>query len=499
MPNRLLRRQGLALGLSVLGFCLFCSARPASAQFSWPKTPAGKQMSALVEALNSGDSPTMQRFIEAHFAQAALQRHSAQERASHLNDVFQDTRGVDLRKIDNSSDFSLEVRGVDRVAGDWVQMRVDLEEAEPHGILGFGLRNSSPPQGFAPAKKWTDSECAQELDAYLKKLLNADLFSGTVLVMHNGKPVYQNAVGLASRAWQQPNRIDTKFNLGSMNKMFTAVSIAQLVEAGKLSFDDKVGKILPDYPNKEVADKVTIHQLLTHTSGMGSYFNDEYEKADKNRFRAVKDYLPLFVNEKLQFEPGSRWDYSNSGFMLLGLVVEKVSGQDYFAYVREHIYKPAGMSDTDAYELDRDNANLAMGYTKSGPGGNNDPKRGWNNLYIHVVKGGPAGGGFSTAPDLVKFAEALQGGKLLSAKSLAILSTGKVPLDPSDDKVKYAYGLFDDRSSGTRIVGHGGGFPGINSKLDMYFDRGYTVAVMSNYDPPASERVANRIRSMLAQ
>src|SRR5262249_43688394 len=162
-------------------------------------------------------------------------------------------------------------------------------------------------------------------------------------------------------------------------------------------------------------------------------------------------------------------------FLLLGLIVEKVSGRDYFDYVRERVYGPAGMASSDAYELDRDQKNLAMGYTKSGPDGSSDPRRGWNNLFLHVVKGGPAGAGFSTAGDLVKFAEALRGGKLLGPKALETLTSGKVPIDPDDSQVQYAYGLFDDRSAGTRIVGHGGGFPGINSRLDMYFERGYNV------------------------
>jgi CubicO group peptidase (beta-lactamase class C family) len=493
----LLKRTRLVLAFLSGGAALAAPARLA-AQFHWPETPAAKQMARLVEALNSGDPAALGRFVESAYARSALEKRPAAERAAKLTEVFEETRGLEVRKIDSSSEWSVEVHATDRRMGDWVQMRLDLDPADPHGVLGFGLRDSLPPPEFRRAKAPGDAELARELGEYLKKLAAEDLFSGTVLVVHEGKPVYQQAFGLASRAWQQPNRMDTKFNLGSMNKMFTAVAIAQLAEARKLSFAEKVGAILPDYPNAEVREKVSIHHLLTHTSGMGSYFNDEYDKADKNRFRAVKDYLPLFVNEKLQFEPGARWDYSNSGFMLLGLIIEKASGQDYFDYVREHIYKPAGMTDTDAYELDKDQRNLAMGYTKSGPDGKNDPTRGWNNLFLHVVKGGPAGGGFSTAGDLVKFAEALRGGKLLGAKYVEIVTTGKVAIDPEERPTQYAYGLFDDRSAGTRIVGHSGGFPGINSRLDMYFERGYNVAVMSNYDPPAAEKVASKIRGLLA-
>ena len=196
-------------------------------------------------------------------------------------------------------------------------------------------------------------------------LAKQDKFSGVVLIAKDGKPVFEKAYGLANKAKNIPNNTETRFNLGSMNKMFTAVAIAQLAEAGKLSFDDTVGKHLPDYPNKDVANKVTIHQLLTHTSGLGSYWNAKFE-AKKATIKSVSDYLALFADEPLKLEPGKRFQYSNSGFIVLGAIIEKVSGQSYYDYVREHIYKPAGMKNTDAYEMTANTPNLAMGYTNEG-------------------------------------------------------------------------------------------------------------------------------------
>jgi CubicO group peptidase (beta-lactamase class C family) len=281
-----------------------------------------------------------------------------------------------------------------------------------------------------------------------------------------------------------------------MNKMFTGVAIAQLAERGKLSFDDPIGKHMPDFPNKEAAEKVTIHHLLTHTSGMGSYFNDKWE-AKKAKVKAVKDYFPLFADERLAFEPGKKWSYSNSGFMVLGAIVEAASGEDYFDYVREHIYKPAGMADTDAYELDRDVPNLAIGYTRMGPDGRFKPGPRKNNLFLHVIKGGPAGGGYSTVVDLLRFDRALREHRLLSPKSTETVLAGKVETGRGPDD-KYAYGFGDERVHGQRIVGHSGGFPGINSQLDMYLDSGYTVAVMSNYDM-AAQPVAEKLREMITR
>jgi|HubBroStandDraft_6_1064221.scaffolds.fasta_scaffold87637_2 CubicO group peptidase (beta-lactamase class C family) len=341
----------------------------------------------------------------------------------------------------------------------------------------------------------TESGLTAALEPYLDQLAVEDKFSGTVVITKDGVPVFQKAYGLASRAYNVPNRVDTKFNLGSMNKMFTAVAIAQLVEQGKLSFDDPLIKVLPDYPNKEVAGKITVHQLLTHTSGLGDYFNQQYFDASKARFKEVRDYFSLFVDQALLFPPGQRFSYSNAGFMVLGAVVEKVSGQNYFDYVREHIYKPAGMTNTDAYDLEMDTPNMAIGYTRMNADGSvsDGPRR--NNLFLHVVKGGPAGGGFSTAEDLVRFAAALSGHKLLTAHFTDIVYSGKV--DQGRGGGKYAYGFEDEMFNGHRRIGHGGGFPGINSDLRIYPDLGYAVAVMSNYDPPAASRVATRIGKLI--
>src|SRR5207248_10392873 len=144
------------------------------------------------------------------------------------------------------------------------------------------------------------------------------------------------------------------------------------------------------------------------TSGIGDYFNDKYMEASKDRFRAIADYFPLFVDKPLAFEPGQQFRYSNAGFMVLGAVVEKVSGQDYFDYVRQQIYQPAGMINTDAYEMDHDTPNLAIGYTSRAPRGGSQLGERQNNLFLHVVKGGPAGGGFSTVEDLLRFDVALR-------------------------------------------------------------------------------------------
>jgi CubicO group peptidase (beta-lactamase class C family) len=310
-----------------------------------------------------------------------------------------------------------------------------------------------------------------------------------VLLAKKGVPLYQAAFGEANKDFGVKNTLDTKFNLGSMNKMFTAVSVMQLVEAGKLSLDDTLGKFLPAGAMKpEVLAKVRVKHLLSHTSGLGSYFTPEWDRQSRALWRSVDDWMALIKNDTLQFEPGTRWSYSNTGMLVLGKVIEVASGQDYFAYVREHVAKPAGMTSTDAYELDRVNRNLAVGYEHEAEDANGPIYR--NNIFQHVIRGGPAGGGYSTVGDLTRFAEALKAGKLVSQASVRTLTTPK----PELSSPEYGFGFVIDK--GGKVVGHSGGFPGINSQLDIYVGEDYTLAVMSNYGDGA-QPVADKVRSLI--
>jgi D-alanyl-D-alanine carboxypeptidase len=261
-------------------------------------------------------------------------------------------------------------------------------------ILGASLiagliASMEPPAPGDSAKAETGT--AGELQSYFVSLANDNKLSGVVLVAKNGVTIASKSAGAANKATGAPIDLNTKFNLGSMNKMFTAVAVAQLAQAGKLSFTDTVGKHLPDYPNKEVAEKVTIHHLLTHTSGLGMYWNEKF-MAQREKLLTVAAHLPLFASDPLLFPPGEKFQYSNAGFMLLGAIFEKVSGQDYYSYVLDHIYKPAGMNDTGFYEPGRDIPNLAIGYTMSGPNDERltEPR---DNNNLREIKGGPAGGG----------------------------------------------------------------------------------------------------------
>ncbi len=306
----------------------------------------------------------------------------------------------------------------------------------------------------------------------------AGQFVGAVLIAKDGSPVYMSAYGLASRSPDVPNHTDTKFNLGSMDKMFTAVAILQLHEQGQLSLDGRISDYWPDYPNQEVARKVTIHHLLVHTSGMGDCFEGKFFTTPKDQLRTLEGYLPLFVDDPLQFEPGTQFAYSNEGYIVLGVIIEQVTGLRYWDYVRENIYRPSGMSDTDAYELDMEVPDRAIGYTTQDAQGNETGML-VDNTPLMPIKGTSAGGGYSTIEDLLNFSNALLGYRLLSPESTELLLAGKVEIRAGS---QYAYGFFDRTIRGQRVVGHGGGAPGVCTSMEMYIDSGYTVIVLSNTD-----------------
>jgi CubicO group peptidase (beta-lactamase class C family) len=378
----------------------------------------------------------------------------------------------------------LEVRNM-RGVSQWAAVALLLAGTAP--VIGAVTEGIS--------RRMTDEQIVKDLRIHLDQLASRDAFSGTVLLAKGDRILFERAYGFASRAFNARNTIATKLNLGSMGKMFTAVAVLQLAQQGKLALDDRLIKLVPDYPDTEVARKITVHQLLTHTSGLGSFFNDKFGESSRAKYRTIASHLPLFVGEPLLFEPGTGWAYSNAGFVVLGLIIERVSGQSYYDYVREHIFAPVGMSNTDNYNVDDDVPNLALGYTYMGFDLRphlEQPRR--TNILMHVGRGSSSGGGYSSVGDLLRFSRALQGHKLLNEEYTQLLLTGKVATHRGTDR--YAYGIAETRVNGVRIVGHSGGFPGINGQLDMYPALDYTVVVLSNYDE-AAQPVSERLRWLL--
>jgi CubicO group peptidase (beta-lactamase class C family) len=313
--------------------------------------------------------------------------------------------------------------------------------------------------------------------AFVDDLALRGQFSGVALIGHGDDVVWELATGAADRVENLPIHMGTKFNLGSMSKMFTAVAVLQLMERDLLTLDGTIAEYFPGYPNEEVAGQVTVEHLLTHTSGLGDVFTEQFE-VDPHRFRTTADYLPLFVDDPLMFVPGERFLYSNAGYVVLGLIIEELSGLGYRDYVRNSIFEPSGMFDTGNYDVEDEVADLAVGYTflniRGEPTGVLGP-----NTSMMPGRGFAAGGGYATAEDLLRFRNALLDGRLLAPESIDLLITGKVDVR---DGARYAYGFFDQIDDGQRVVGHTGGAPGVCSFLNIYPETGYTVVVLSNSD-----------------
>ena len=216
--------------------------------------------------------------------------------------------------------------------------------------------------------RMSEADAVAALAEHAEQRARADQFAGAVLVARHGKVLLEHAWGLADRESGTANTPTTRFRIGSMNKTFTAVATLQLVEAGKLALDDTIGKHLPDYPNKDVASKVTVRHLLTHTGGTGDIFGPEFDQ-HRLTLREHRDYIQLYGSRGLTHEPGTRFEYSNYGYVLLGALIEKVSGESYYDFVRDNIFRPAGMTSTDSLPESEDVPDRAVGYMRSSPGG----------------------------------------------------------------------------------------------------------------------------------
>ena len=474
----------------VLLIC-FVFASVVAAQAPQGENPAERRAKEFARFIDTGNRAEYQKYAKENFTPRFLgipmERH-----LNFISSLYDSTRGVEIHGIQESKPNEVTLLLKSKLTGEWMALNVRTESEAPHRIDGIGLNQPKPPANAQAPKKLTNEEIAKELKTLTDKLAEADVFSGTVLLAKDGVPIFKGAYGMANKDFNVPNRVDTKFNLGSMNKMFTAVAIAQLVERGKLSFDDPLSKFLPDFPDKASAEKIKIKHLLTHTAGLGGYFSKQWAESSRAMYRTVDDMMKrAAADEKLLFEPGTKWQYSNTGMLVLGKVIEIVTGQSYYDYVRENITKPAGMINTDCYELDKVNPNLAVGYDKQFTDSGIVFK---NNIFAHVLRGGPHGGGYSTVEDLLKFDLALRSNKLVGAEYVKLLLSAK----PELNSPEYGYGF--QVNSETQAVGHSGGFMGINSNLDMFLGTGWTAVVMSNYSRGAQaveQKMVDLVRSTM--
>jgi len=487
-------------GLLPLIILLLAQVSAQSVGLKFPDSPGGRRVEAYFKAFNSGDENLFREFLKKNISSKSLEMRSIEDRVQVYHRMKNEFEVLEPVMVQQTGAGSMTILAKAR-GGGWLNFMFELEPAEPNKILSLGVEDTDAPSDEAragrgalhEARALNDAELIPAIEKFLDEQVRADEFSGAVMVAKNNRPIFQKAYGLASKEYSVPNRTDTKFNLGSINKKFTEISIYQLVEAGKLALDDRLIKHLPDYPNKAAAEKITIHQLLDMSSGIGDFFNEKFESTPKNKIRSINDYLSLFAAEPLLFEPGTSRRYSNGGYLVLGAIIERVSGQDYYDYVRDHIYRPAGMENSDSYEADAPVPNIASGYTRAfnGKMDKTAPRR--SNMYSRPARGSSAGGGYSTLEDMLKFTVALQENKLLSPKYTSWALGGR----PAPGAAPEAAPKNAEARKNRGGLGIAGGSGGMNAVLELDLGSGYTVIVLSNYDPPSAERVAKQIRNMM--
>jgi len=319
----------------------------------------------------------------------------------------------------------------------------------------------------------------EKIDAIVEQYVQLDQFSGTLLVAKDGQPLYAKAFGEANKDLHVRNTLETKYNIGSAGKTFTAIAIMQLVEQGKLKVEDPVISILPEFP---FGDKILIKHLLTHTSGTYNYFAHPDFRTKMFTIRSVSDALPLIYDQKLRFDtPGEQFSYSNSGIVILGAVIEKLSGQKYADYLEDYILSPLKMDDTGINYLEDIVENRAVGYTQSVTGT-------FKRNIFSVPPANADGGIETTVFDLLKYDQALYENKILNRESKKKMFT------PYKNDYAFCWGV--ENLHNNTVIGHGGGAPGVSAVFRRYIDDQYTLIILSNYSGGAPP-VANTIEAII--
>jgi D-alanyl-D-alanine carboxypeptidase len=339
--------------------------------------------------------------------------------------------------------------------------------------LALGLAAPSA-AGAAPAGYALAAEAA------VKPYVDAGYFSGAVLVAKDGRPIFRKAFGLADREWNVATTPETKFRLGSITKQFTATAILQLAEQGKLSLDDPISKYYAEAPAAWAP--VTIRRLLTHTSGIPSYTAiSGFFRQSARTDRTPQEVIELTRDKPLAFTPGEKFAYDNTGYVLLGYVIEKVSGQTYQAYLTDHVFMPLGLKNT-GYDVSETILPMrAAGYSLSGAG----PR---NAAYLSMTVPYAAGSLYSTVDDLLAWDQALHANKPLKASSVAAMFT--------DYGFKYGFGQFVEVEDGHRVWNHGGGINGFATVLERLPDDGLTIVVLSNIEQAPVGRIAHLVSAL---
>ena len=470
-------------------------------------TPAVKRLKELLAVVNSGDAAAMRAYLQAN----SVDRFTAQSGSSMLLPLVLDlhrlSRGLDLVRVTTIGvqQIQPQYRGItvgilhNEATGDEQALAINVEAEAPHRITGLPILHPALIATLVrPAASVGGTEQAQlqAIGSYLKRLADADIFSGVVVIARDGQPVFSQAYGYADREKKIPNTLSTPFLLGSMNKLFTGLAIGQLVEQGKLGYDDPLSKFLPDYPDRESASRIRIKHLLSHTSGLAPGFTGKAYYDSLDRLRTVKALVAVGDREPPRFEPGTRWAYSNFGYVLLGRVIEIVTGEDYYDYMVKNVFAPAGMASASFPMLPRNGvATVPMAYPYEVEF-NGERQHVVNKLGAEFRRGGPSCCGVASALDLVELAVALPAGRVVKPETFRLHSSPKPELGAPNYGYGFAVGM--RRANGRLLVGHGGNAYGQCTEFGALKDTPYTIIVLSNLTIGTCVSVNGKIMRLLS-
>ena len=498
----------IATAVAVAGTPAVPFVAPARASDVAPTTsgasPEVRRLEELLAVVNSGDAAAMRRYLEANSVDPRTNQGWSSMLLPMVLELHRLSRGLELVRVTTvgPQQFQPQLVGYtvgilrNRTTGDEQALAIAVEPQAPHRITGLPILHPSLIATLVrPAAAVARSEPAQlqEIGAYLQRLADADIFSGVVVIARDGEPVFSGAYGYADRERKIRNTLSTPFLLGSTNKLFTGLAIGQLVEQGKLRYDDPLSKFLPDHPDPESARRIRVKHLLSHTSGLGQYTNEAYYDA-LDRMRTVQALVDVAGREPPRFEPGTRWAYSNTGFVLLGRIIEIVTGEDYYDYMRKSVFAPAGMTTASFPIYPQDGvARVAMAYPYEVEF-DGERLQYVNKLGVDFRRGSPSGVGIASAPDLIELARALHAGRIVTPETFRLHSTPK----PELGAPTYGYGFqIGARMARRPLVGHGGNAFGMCTEFGALTDTPYTIVVLSNLTIGTCMSVTGKIVQVL--
>jgi CubicO group peptidase (beta-lactamase class C family) len=493
-----MKRSEIAKQLTLVAVAGILAACAKATPSDLPDTPAARALSGWLAVYNGSNADSLVAFAQKSYAASELASRPA-DFVARGHQLWRKNYGrFEWLRVDTATAHSIDGFVRHELTQAIGKVYVEVDSQPPHGVTGvYLLPFARPPTDLTVASTRTDTEIARELEAFATTLESADVLSGTVALYRGESRLLSHAFGMARREPPTPNDLDMRFELASLSKLFTAVAIAQLVEQGKLRFETTLAEALPGYPNRETAARISVHQLLTHTSGLPDYYRNGKIRQIETSLRSLNDYFPAFALDSLRGEPGRVFDYSNSNYIVLGAIVERISKLRFETYVERFIFRPAGMTNTCYCEAGAPRrATQYSRYTSGfGPSRRPEPER-WIEVPNEARRpGAPAGGGISTAEDIARFGAALLTNKLVSAETFARMVVPHTSMGGDGQK---GYGFEVHDWSGTRFVGHGGNFWGVMSQVDIYPATGHVMVVLSNNDASGGEAIRNWTRRALA-